>query len=228
MKRLNSAATLSDLPEVSTPEAARECLGSYRKADEKDKTVIILDELLNVLPEDEEGKGNLICDIIVRHRNNQLQELAEEIRTSLLVPCKLLSDTCHPSDIWRLCHSCKYTVKAAGGRTPRTSRILSSSSSGAEPNIESRGQAALRKTCLVRDGNRCVITGRYDENKAQELELTDEDREGILTGWTECAHTIPFSTAPRSSSDGAVDSSEVQRVSSHSPQKGPSDPFFYH
>lgn len=99
MKRLNSAATLSDLPEVSTPEAARECLGSYRKADEKDKTVIILDELLNVLPEDEEGKGNLICDIIARHRNNQLQELAEEIRTSLLVPCKLLSDTCHPSDI---------------------------------------------------------------------------------------------------------------------------------
>lgn len=73
---------MSDLPEVSTPEAARECLGSYRKADEKDKTVIT-DELLNVLPEDEEGKGNLICDIIVRHRNNQLQELAEEIRTSL-------------------------------------------------------------------------------------------------------------------------------------------------
>lgn len=64
----------------------------------------------------------------------------------------------------------------------------------------------------MRDGNRCVITGRYDENKAQELELTDEDREGILTGWTECAHTIPFSTAPRSSSDGAVDSSEPDKI----------------
>ena len=53
-------------------------------------------------------------------------------------------------------------------------------------------QAWLKEACLLRDDNRCVLTGFYDVRKAKEI-LSENERKHIATTRTEAAHIIPFS-----------------------------------
>ena len=57
-----------------------------------------------------------------------------------------------------------------------------------------KGQRTLKKWCLRRDENRCIITGYYDHEKFWELDK--EHRKGLRDSRTECAHAIPYSAAP--------------------------------
>ena len=52
-------------------------------------------------------------------------------------------------------------------------------------------QGWLRDACLLRDNNRCVLTGLYDLKAAKSLSETD--RNHVATIKTEAAHIIPFS-----------------------------------
>jgi hypothetical protein len=52
-------------------------------------------------------------------------------------------------------------------------------------------QAALKKACLKRDGNKSVVTGYYDATEAEKL--TQHEMQGLLTSRTQAAHIIPFS-----------------------------------
>lgn len=53
-------------------------------------------------------------------------------------------------------------------------------------------QGWLKEACLLRDNNRCVLTGLYDARKAR-TSLSSTEREHIATIKTEAAHIIPFS-----------------------------------
>jgi hypothetical protein len=92
-----------------------------------------------------------------------------------------------------------FTVRSTGGRTPAiTSSQLTGSRDEVEVNAsemtESRSrkvQVQVKKDCLVRDGNRCVISGGYDIQAAEKLSARWLRR--VRTTSTEAAHIIPFS-----------------------------------
>jgi len=61
-----------------------------------------------------------------------------------------------------------------------------------ELELSSRNeQGWLKEACLLRDDNRCVLTGLYDARKAI-TSLSETEREHIATIKTEAAHIIPF------------------------------------
>jgi hypothetical protein len=90
-------------------------------------------------------------------------------------------------------------VKALGGKTPKRSTdevsSLSSESKELAKSIEEgatrKEQPELKTLCLARDGNRCAISGVVDSSYEDQV----NDVEKMNTGWTQCAHIIPFSTA---------------------------------
>jgi hypothetical protein len=85
----------------------------------------------------------------------------------------------------------------AKGKTP----VSPSPRFGVDDSIEeiiselvssSREQGWLKEACLLRDDNRCVLTGLYDTGKADEI-LSEDERKHITTTDTQAAHIIPFS-----------------------------------
>lgn len=65
---------------------------------------------------------------------------------------------------------------------------------------------------LVRDGFRCVVSGKYDansirDNKELELELEHEPGRGVSA--TECAHILPESTNANISGSSNAQSDKV-------------------
>jgi hypothetical protein len=67
------------------------------------------------------------------------------------------------------------------------------------PDVESQPEqqqlrdehSELNEVCLVRDGNRCAITGLYDMVKAEDLPPLDRGQVG-MKGPTVCAYFLPF------------------------------------
>lgn len=58
--------------------------------------------------------------------------------------------------------------------------------------VETRNtQAALKKACLRRDGNKSVVSGYYDTMEA--MKLTPNEQQGVVKIRTQAAHIIPFS-----------------------------------
>jgi hypothetical protein len=51
----------------------------------------------------------------------------------------------------------------------------------------------LKAQCLARDDNCCILSGLYDLKMAREL--SDAERQTVLTSGTEAAHIVPFSLA---------------------------------
>jgi hypothetical protein len=52
-------------------------------------------------------------------------------------------------------------------------------------------QSKLRKNCLLRDNNKCVVSGFYDTYEFEKL--PDKQKgEMIMTGKCEAAHIFPF------------------------------------
>jgi hypothetical protein len=92
------------------------------------------------------------------------------------------------------------SVVRARGMTPES--IISSGRFNAEVDYEEiasefegvvtrNDQVALKRACLKRDGNKCLISGFYDISEAMKLPLTE--RNALTTTPTQVAHIIPFS-----------------------------------
>ena len=64
----------------------------------------------------------------------------------------------------------------------------------------------LRKACLERDQNCCVVSGCYDYGQWEKLPKGDTGRESKETGRTQAAHIVPFSC-------GSFDKSGVSDLS---------------
>ena len=65
---------------------------------------------------------------------------------------------------------------------------------------------------LVRDGFRCVVSGKYDANSVRdnkELELELEHEPGRAVSATECAHILPESTNANISGSSNAQSDKV-------------------
>jgi hypothetical protein len=65
---------------------------------------------------------------------------------------------------------------------------------------------------LVRDGFRCVVSGKYDANSVRdnkELELELEHKPGRAVSATECAHILPESTNANISGSSNAQSDKV-------------------
>ena len=52
-------------------------------------------------------------------------------------------------------------------------------------------QAWLKKSCLERDGAKCVVTGYYDDAEAERLPANESA--SLVTATTQAAHILPFS-----------------------------------
>ncbi|GIJ82887.1 hypothetical protein Asppvi_001402 [Aspergillus pseudoviridinutans] len=148
---------------LTSPEVKaklRPMLKGYRACNDEDDTVRFLETCYMFLPPD--GRKNLYNDIWACQSNDELHELAETLDTGLIRP--LLANANH---------------------TPE----LGSSYSAEEDTIDlissdyKKVLERLRKKCLQRDGNRCVISGSYDRNSGHPDEA--------LTGPLEAAHILP-------------------------------------
>ncbi|KAG7095838.1 hypothetical protein E1B28_006533 [Marasmius oreades] len=51
-----------------------------------------------------------------------------------------------------------------------------------------------KKQALIRDGYRCVVTGKYNQIIPATFDVNEEEVMRVGTGWTECAHIVPDST----------------------------------
>ena len=77
--------------------------------------------------------------------------------------------------------------------SPRSGWAESVESVASEITLSERQQKWLRKACLERDGNRCVISGVYDFSESTKLPVGDpilnEPQEPFST---QAAHIVPF------------------------------------
>ncbi|KAF4269040.1 hypothetical protein KXW98_002204 [Aspergillus fumigatus] len=148
---------------LTSPEVKaklRPKLKEYIVRNREDDTAQFLETCYMFLPPD--GQKNLYDDIWACQSNDELHELAETLDTGLIRP--LLANANH---------------------TPE----LGSSYSAEEDAIDLIGSdyrkvlERLRKKCLERDANKCVISGSYDQNS----DAPDE----ALTGPLEAVHILP-------------------------------------
>lgn len=136
-------------------------LEHYTAKDENDDTTLILRAFLDNLPND--GLDLLLKDIKRCNDDNEIYQLARSLSQGVLLPMLTRSKT--PATI-----------------TP--SPRLGFEGAIVEPSSRNE-QRWLRRVCLERDGNRCVLTGLMDDKAAP----TGDDMVIV----TECAHIIPFS-----------------------------------
>lgn len=86
-------------------------------------------------------------------------------------------------------------LKAQGRCTPVASSLITPTSRtevGPDQGTPTR-LSDLRSLCLARDGNRCVITGRYDTMYLEKLFANTNRRPRVSGIKTEAAHIIPHS-----------------------------------
>lgn len=100
-------------------------------------------------------------------------------------------------------------VKAVGGRTPVPSGQSGSSKSSSSTGRT--GQEKLKRDCLRRDNNRCMITNGYDTVKAAQLPESEQNAL-TLRFPTHCSHIFPYSSGP-TVADGQVDGGDVSELS---------------
>jgi hypothetical protein len=141
-------------------------LNCYTPRSPTDKTKEFLRHFFDALPPD--GKENLVQDVLKQEKDEGLWQLAESIRTGLIIP-----------------------LKVNGGKTPA---ITPSPRPGRENSVDNlkdlqmqpinrSSQAQLRNHCLARDGNRCVATGLYSPNHKRPR--------NAMTTHLRAAHIIP-------------------------------------
>ncbi|KAM6528089.1 hypothetical protein FALCPG4_009113 [Fusarium falciforme] len=151
-----------------------ELFGSPAHEDDQ-KVVTLLRTFRRYLPK--EGQRALNTDIIAISRDDvKLRDLARHIREAVLKPMKVAGGQQPQSLITPPTYA-----QAAADITASMSSLLPSSR---------LDQANLKRTCLRRDGYRCVYSGAYDRKAKKEL--PDLPRDAVLTK-TECAHILPFS-----------------------------------
>lgn len=140
-------------------ETAKERVKKYKPRSDK-ATIRLLNAFLEYLPTD--GKKNLAYDILSFSSDEQIREKTESLRIGLLIPM-----------------TAKHKTESA---------IITPSERVNKP-FETLADTCMKDACLARDGFKCTVTGRLDE------EHVSEEDETSLIGATECAHIIPFSLA---------------------------------
>jgi hypothetical protein len=176
--QLTSSGPLSDLqisePDIiiysEMPDEVRTIIKDYKPLSESDNTKDILREVFKYLPAD--GRVHLLEDIVESARNNTVRQLARSIISGLLRP-----------------------MKVAGGKT---GNITPSPRHGLDEAIEElaartdepmkRQQAKIRQEAMLREGNRCIISGFYDLKLRRQY--PGEDCEDL-----DAAHIVPFCLA---------------------------------
>ncbi|KAF8454859.1 hypothetical protein BDZ91DRAFT_852890 [Kalaharituber pfeilii] len=169
-----------DSPLSSNPSDITDYVQLITQADDKigryqqdsvsaDKTGIILQSFLKCLPT--AGRINVANDIVECCDDSQLRQLAQHLLTAILFPMKALRKT-----------------PVSSPRFAAESDV-EEVSSGIESATRSR-QAQLKASCLLRDGNRCLITGYYDHHQSRNSQ--DGRHHERMTDLTEVAHIIPF------------------------------------
>ncbi|EAW23906.1 uncharacterized protein NFIA_034740 [Aspergillus fischeri NRRL 181] len=148
---------------LTSPEVKaklRPKLKGYIARNDEDDTVQFLETCYMFLPPD--GQKNLYNDIWACQSNDELHELAEMLDTGLIRP--LLANANHTPEL--------------GSSYSAEEDAIDLISSDYRKVLE-----RLRKKCLQRDGNKCVISGSYDQNS----DPPDEALKGPL----EAAHILP-------------------------------------
>ncbi|KAL4732936.1 hypothetical protein BDV11DRAFT_176176 [Aspergillus similis] len=95
-------------------------------------------------------------------------------------------------------------LKASAGKTPQTTPALSRSTTSEVAIGTPKRVSNLRKSCLIRDRYRCVVTRRFDAQEAQNRykrdgqDVKDDDGKSLLSerdtmAYLEVAHIIPHS-----------------------------------
>lgn len=169
----SSLSSLSEVPSRATDYAEhqgslQQRLNLYRPVNQHDDTVAFLKAVNKHLPL--EGSANLVDDAVCCQTDGDLKRLAESIDVGMLRP-----------------------MKAVSGKTPR---FVSSPRLGVEDSIDNledliadpveREQEALRRDCLKRDGNKCVVSGFYNVKYSQ---VPSGGKRADLIA----AHILPFS-----------------------------------
>ncbi|KAL0636405.1 hypothetical protein Q9L58_004655 [Maublancomyces gigas] len=100
-------------------------------------------------------------------------------------------------------------LKAQGRNTPHISSLISPTSrSEISPAQATTARLHdLRSRCLLRDGHRCVVTGKFDRSHIQNLmkKTTRARRRALPAGYsTEAAHIIPHALNALDSTTGAL------------------------
>jgi len=166
---LSSVHSEPDFPRT----LAEQRLGSYQPVDEHDTTQKLLSIFIQELPE--EGAINICNDIDGCTSDEEIHQLAAHLFESIMKPMKGRPKS--PSPIL----------------SPRLGAFESIDRMVAElPESNSRvQQSKLRKNCLLRDNNKCVVSGFYDTYEFEKL--PDEQKgEMTMTGKCEAAHIFPF------------------------------------
>ncbi|KIN05098.1 hypothetical protein OIDMADRAFT_177417 [Oidiodendron maius Zn] len=160
-------------------------LNGYKRRYPRDDTTKFLTEFFKYLPR--EGQKNLADDIASCDDDEKLHQLRKSLETGLLRP-----------------------MKAKGGRTPT---ITPSPRIGLEDSIENLAaldfesaiesdRQELRKSCLKRDGNLCVVSQSWD--------ITNADcPDGYTIGPLQAVHILPFALGSFTNEEGRLETSAI-------------------
>lgn len=96
-------------------------------------------------------------------------------------------------------------VKATSGKTPKISTV--DSDNDPDPDPARADLSKLREDCLLRDNNRCIISGHYDV-----YQIPRKEREGLLTTYTSCSHIFPYLSGPRTLDGILTDGGEASHI----------------
>lgn len=177
-----------------------EMLAKYLPQHEGDKTVLysVLQSFLDELPQ--QGSDNIREDILGCNSGQQLRDLAHHLIFHILTPCIfLITSLTFVEVLSKFWLSFSLQWKQSRARTPsvepspRPGWAESVESVASEITSSERQQRWLRKACLERDGNRCMISGVYDFSESTKLPVGDpilnEPQEPFST---QAAHIVPF------------------------------------
>ncbi|KAJ5104289.1 hypothetical protein NUU61_001636 [Penicillium alfredii] len=144
-----------------------EKLEQYVPTSSSDRTKRVLRAFIDHLPAN--GRANLIRHLQSLQSNQEIHDHAESLVNGLLMPMRTLRST--------------PTISPRAGMEDSIENVAAHSGSSAAR------EARLKRDCLTRDGLKCVVTDRYDENSM------DRSNTNIRTTYTECVHIISFSLA---------------------------------
>ena len=187
-----SSGSLSPAPSTSALSSYADDLSSirgklngYQSRYPRDDTAEFLPEVFKYLPR--EGQRNLADDIASCDDDEKLHQLRKSLETGLL----------HP-------------MRAKGGKTPI---ITPSPRIGLEDSIENLAaldfestiesdRRKLRRNCLKRDGNQCVVSQTWDVN--------NKDRpEGCVIGQLQAVHILPFALGSFTNEEERLETSAI-------------------
>ncbi|KAK4145808.1 uncharacterized protein C8A04DRAFT_10219 [Dichotomopilus funicola] len=173
----SSSSALSSLPaspivQKTTTDVVNDILNDYQPIHASDDTAKVLRAFVDNLSG--QGLATLQSEIYIFATDpRQLRQLRNFLTDALLKP-----------------------MAAAGGKqppvTPSPNKSAAFEIELAMTQIEGSsrtGQRSLKKECLSRDANRCVISGLIDEEAFSSM--SPEKRKGTSVT-TECAHILPF------------------------------------